>query len=382
MYMCFTLVDGNGATDNANYKIVSDNTLQLAVAAPSAATTHNIRIKATDKDGATFEETFSLKITSQPPTAISLTSNALPTLSPINTTVGILSATDADQTSGHDFTLVSGGGATDNAKYKIVDDTLKLKVVAPLEATTHNIRIQATDNDGATYSQTFTVSITATFTLHSNKVTILCTTAAIGDMGIVNEITYTKRKKAQITPTNAATTCICGITNMSNLFQGESTFNADISHWDVSSVTSMRDMFSGATAFDQDIGDWNVSSVTNMEAMFSSTAAFNQEIGNWDVSSVTSMESMFEEATAFNQNIGGWNVSSVTSMYYMFSGATAFNQNIGGWNVSSVTSMSSMFDGATAFNQAIGGWEVSSLRNMNGMFSEATAFNQAIGGWT
>ena len=340
------------------------------------------------------------------PTAIDLSSSVISTLTPENTTVGTLSATDANDNEKHRFMLVSGDDATNNDKYKIVGNKLRLKVATPAAAATHNIRIQVTDNDGETYSQAFTVSIIVTFTLHSNKVTILCPNAGIGDKGIVNEITYTKRKKAQITPTNAATTCICGITNMSNLFQGDSTFNADISHWDVSSVTSMRDMFSGATAFDQDIGEWNVSSVTNMEAMFnratvfnqdigewnvssvtnmeamfSSTAAFNQEIGNWDVSSVTTMESMFEEATAFNQNIGGWNVSSVTSMESMFEEATAFNQNIGGWNVSSVTSMSSMFDGATAFDQDIGNWEVSSLRNMNGMFSEATAFNQAIGNW-
>ena len=282
----FTLVSGDSYPDNAKYKIVSTNTLQLAAAAPTGATTHSIRIQVTDNDGATHSQAFTVSIEGSTPTAIHLTSNTLPTLSPINTTVGTLSATDADQPSGHSFTLVSGDSYPDNAKYKIVSpNTLQLAAAAPTGATMHSIRIQVTDNDGATHSQTFTVSITATFTLHSNGVTILCTTAATGDMGIVGGITYTKRTRDQITPANAATTCTCGITDMSNLFKDQNTFNADISHWDVSDVTNMESMFSFATAFNQNIGGWNVSNVTFMSNMFVnvglSTAKYDALLSGW-----------------------------------------------------------------------------------------------------
>ena len=82
------------------------------------------------------------------------------------------------------------------------------------------------------------------------------------------------------------------ITDMSNLFYGESTFNGDISDWDVSSVTSMDWMFYGASVFNQDISDWDVSNVTTMYRMFAKTDSFNQDIGVWDVSSVTSMYAM------------------------------------------------------------------------------------------
>ena len=96
-----------------------------------------------------------------PPTAIHLSSNAISLSTPINTTVGILSATDADANDNekHYFELVSGVGATDNARYKIVEDTLKLAAVAPSAATTHSIRIQVTDKDGAMFEQTFTIII-------------------------------------------------------------------------------------------------------------------------------------------------------------------------------------------------------------------------------
>ena len=188
------------------------------------------------------------------------------------------------------------------------------------------------------------------------------------------------------------------ITDMSELFKDNTTFNRDISHLDVSNVTNMSDMFFGAAAFNQDIGGWDVSQVTNMHSMFENAAAFNQDIGQWNVSQVTNMDYMFRGAAAFNQDINtkevalenspiallaytAWDVSNVTNTSYMFFGATAFNQDIGQWDVSKVTNMSGMFWNADAFNQDIGGWDVSNVTNMYAMFYNADAFNQDIGGW-
>ena len=216
------------------------------------------------------------------------------------------------------------------------------------------------------------------FYLNSNGVTCMCPDAAFGDTGVVNGITYTKRTREQITEANASTTCTSGITDMSELFYLNTTFNQDISSWDVSSVTNMGGMFYQAP-FNQPIGDWDVSSVTDMSFMFTDSA-FNQDIGNWDVSSVTNMDEMFFEASAFNQPIGDWDVSNVTTMAEMFSQATAFNQDISSWDVSNVTDMGFMFY-LTPFNQPIGNWDVSSVTDMYGVFLFAEAFNQDISNW-
>ena len=232
-------------------------------------------------------------------------------------------------------------------------------------------------------------------------------TAAIG-ANITNNIVTTK------------------ITDMSNLFQNNTTFNDDISNWDTSNVTNMREMFMGATAFNQDIGSWDVSSVNDMGYMFDSANSFNQNLSNWNTisvtnmsymfaandvfnnnsapltfntSSVTDMQSMFYGTNTFNQDISeqevtvngvtytAWDTSNVTNMRTMFWLATAFNQNIGNWNTPSVTTMHRMFANTSNFNQDISSWNTSSVTNVGGvdgmgfMFYSATAFNQDLSGW-
>ena len=171
------------------------------------------------------------------------------------------------------------------------------------------------------------------------------------------------------------------VTTMRGMFYGATTFNQDIGDWNVSQVRDMSLMFYGATTFNQDIGDWNVSKVTNMNSLLNGATAFNQDISDWNVGSVTNMDSLFREASSFNQDIDDWNVSNVRYMGVMFYQATAFNQDIGDWNVSKVTNMDSMFNGATAFNQDIGDWNVRSVTSMFRMFESATAFNQDISDW-
>lgn len=188
---------------------------------------------------------------------------------------------------------------------------------------------------------------------------------------------YTK-EGAKLYGERAATS---NLTDMSNMFYQEFSFNQDISSWDVSNVTSMSYMFYEATGFNQDLSSWDVSSVTNMSSMFGFATSFNQDISSWNTSSVTNMSEMFYKATSFNKDISSWNTSKVTDMSRMFINATSFNKDISSWDVSNVTIMSGMFGFATSFNQDISSWNTSKVTDMSGMFYEANSFNQDLSQW-
>lgn len=170
------------------------------------------------------------------------------------------------------------------------------------------------------------------------------------------------------------------VNDMQLMFFNATTFNGDLSEWDVSSVTNMQSLFANAAAFNGDLSRWDVSSVTNMQSLFANATEFNGDLSRWDVSSVTNMQGLLTNVSVFNGDLSAWDVSSVTSMANLFSGASAFNQDIGNWDVSSVTSMQQMFLGS-AFNGDLSAWDVSSVENMAGMFRDTSFFNSNLNRW-
>ena len=171
------------------------------------------------------------------------------------------------------------------------------------------------------------------------------------------------------------------VLTMDRMFAGATSFNSDLSDWDVSNVERMSALFAKAPLFNSDIGAWDVSSVEDMSGMFMHAEAFNQDISGWEVSTVTNMRTLFAQADAFNQDISGWDVSNVQDMSGMFMNADAFDQDISSWNVSNVTKMTAMFAGTRSFNQDIGNWNVKAVHDMRAMFAETILFNQDISGW-
>ena len=101
----------------------------------------------------------------------------------------------------------------------------------------------------------------------------------------------------------------------------------------LSDIASTAYMFTGASSFDGDLSDWNVSSVTDMAYMFKGASSFDGDISDWDVSSVIFMNEMFNGASSFNRPLNSWNVSSVVRMIDMFNSTSFFNQNLGAWYI-------------------------------------------------
>ena len=97
------------------------------------------------------------------------------------------------------------------------------------------------------------------------------------------------------------------VTNISGILEGASSFNGNISLWNVSKVTNMSNAFKSATVFNQDIGLWQVSNVTNMNGMFNLATNFNQNLTNWCVTNITSAPANFSVGSALSaSNIPIW----------------------------------------------------------------------------
>ena len=257
-----------------------------------------------------------------------------------------------------------------------------------LAAGAYSVTVSGTDAIGNAYAGTdsITFTISPTFYLDANGVTVKCRGCSAGDTGVVGGVIYTALDQTMfaakaITDNDWGQMVTTLVTDMSDKFKDATSFNQNISSWDTSSVTTMYRMFDRAQAFNQDIGNWNTSSVSDTRLMFRNAEVFNQDIGSWNTSSVTTMYQMFRGSTAFNQNLNSWDTSSVTNMSSMFEDASVFNGNISSWDTSSVSSMGSMFRNAPAFNQDIGNWDISSVTTMYYMFNNANAFNQDIGNW-
>lgn len=167
------------------------------------------------------------------------------------------------------------------------------------------------------------------------------------------------------------------------MFADATSFNGDISKWDVSNVSNIGTLFKGATSFNQPIGNWDVSNVSSFDSTFQDATSFNQPLDDWNISSAESVDAMFAGATSFNQPLNSWSdkLAGISSLRFMFKNAKAFNGDISEWDVSTIRNMTGMFDGATSFNSDISSWNVSNVTRMFLMFNNATSFEIDISGW-
>ena len=114
---------------------------------------------------------------------------------------------------------------------------------------------------------------------------------------------------------------------LSDASAAEATYGL-ISTWETSGVTDISKLFQGASSFNEDISAWDTSGVTTMERMFEGASAFNQPLSDWRVDSVTSMDYMFEGASTFDQDLG-WCVKTGVDLAYAFKDAGCASTSCG-----------------------------------------------------
>ncbi|BBB20189.1 BspA family leucine-rich repeat surface protein [Helicobacter cinaedi] len=214
------------------------------------------------------------------------------------------------------------------------------------------------------------------------------------------------------------------VTSMSQMFQNNEFFNADISGWNVSKVADMRYMFYGAKVFNQDLSKWELLDSVDLGSMFENVKSL-EILPQWeirhfaysmDIFKGTKLERQvkkmikeflqntkrFTPLTKFQLSalisykhikLSDIDVSHITDMSYLFhrfnDKRLAFIEDslhrdfsgIESWDVSNVENMQEMFSGYEYFNADISGWNVAKVKNMQGMFKGAKLFNQDLSRW-
>ncbi len=176
-------------------------------------------------------------------------------------------------------------GGTTAAALPIIGLTLGAVMVDWGDGTTPTNVVSA--NPTHTYAAgTYTITIIGKFTGYGTSATaVLASNKSITSVPMWGENGVTNASSSFDLATNLTSVAEppATVTSMANMFSGASSFNGDITGWDMSHVTSLTQMFINATSFNQPIGGWDVSNVTAMLGMFSGASAFAQDLSAWDV---------------------------------------------------------------------------------------------------
>ncbi|WP_339787714.1 hypothetical protein, partial [uncultured Imperialibacter sp.] len=159
----YTLVAGEGDTDNASFTISGDKLLANAIFDFETKAAYTIRVQTMDAADAVFSDAFVFTIIddNDAPSAISLSSDEFVENLPVGSELAILSTSDQDETDSHTYTLVGGEGDTDNGSFTITDNKLLANTVFDFESkASYTMRVQTEDAAGAVFSAAFVITIT------------------------------------------------------------------------------------------------------------------------------------------------------------------------------------------------------------------------------
>ena len=108
-----------------------------------------------------FGKSYGVRVPTNPPSDVALSSNTISENAGVNALVGTLSTTDPDAGDTFTYTLVTGTGDTGNAAFNIDGSTLRATDSFDFEAkSSYSLRVRSTDADGLFFEKVFTINVT------------------------------------------------------------------------------------------------------------------------------------------------------------------------------------------------------------------------------
>ena len=154
----YSLVNGDGDTDNASFSISTDQ-LKTAISFDyESQKIYNIRVQTTDSKGGTYEEIITINVTdsNDSPTDITLSTNNFLESNEIGSVVGILSTTDEDDSDTHSYEIVGGDMSNFSVNSNEIISTTSFNFE---NKSSYNIRVKTTDQAGSSFEKDIQIII-------------------------------------------------------------------------------------------------------------------------------------------------------------------------------------------------------------------------------
>ena len=140
----YSLVSGDGSTDNGSFVVSGDELLTGPTFDGSTQTTFNIRLQSTDSAGKSIQQQFLITVDASDPIAatLGLSNSTVSAGQPAGVVVGNLTAGGAIIGNQVTYSLVSEPGSSDNdSSFQIVGN--QLQTSGPLTAGTYTVRVRS-----------------------------------------------------------------------------------------------------------------------------------------------------------------------------------------------------------------------------------------------
>jgi Domain of unknown function (DUF4114)/FG-GAP repeat len=163
----YSLVAGEGDTDNNAFTIDGDKLTINNSPDYEAKNSYSLLVRTTDNSGLNYDKQFTITINNldetaanQAPTGLELNKNSIDENVDANSVIGSLTTTDPEQNDTFIYTFVTGDGDADNNAFTIDGDKLKIKASPDFETkSNYNIRVKTQDAAGLTYEKALTINI-------------------------------------------------------------------------------------------------------------------------------------------------------------------------------------------------------------------------------
>jgi hypothetical protein len=187
----YSLVTGDGATDNSLFTITNNQLKTNSEFNFETKDSYSIRVKTTDQDGLFYEKPLTIGVTNvnETPTNLTLSTSTVAENKAVGTVVGNLTTTDPDTGNTFTYSLVTGDGATDNSLFTIVDNQLQTNSVFDFETkNSYRIRVKTTDQGELFFEKQLTIGVT---NVNEAPVITSATTATFAENGTGTVYTVT-----------------------------------------------------------------------------------------------------------------------------------------------------------------------------------------------